>query len=210
MSNWTWLSGLASDLNVWEDELSVVDLDAEHTFFSYAEVVPVLQDLYSLSAVKNADVLVGIDFSALVMLKNLVNRPANQKWILLAPILDFCHGEDAWPQKQVLLMAKEVQKMPKVALQGILDLFGPSEEVNQDLWMETALKIKPESIAKGFEYLAEAKIEEPVSVPNCEVRFGKDDEWVTAPAVEAAKSLLNGAQVTVRPKVGHWPMSLIG
>ena len=55
MSNWTWLSGLASDLNVWEDELSVVDLDAEHTFISYAEVVPVLQDLYSLSAVKNAE-----------------------------------------------------------------------------------------------------------------------------------------------------------
>ena len=210
MSNWTWLSGLASDLNVWEDELSLADLDAEHTFVSYVEEIPVLQDLYSLSAVQNADVLVGMDFSALVMLKNLHRRPRGQRWILLAPILNFCAGEDAWPEKQVLLMAKEVQKMPKVALQGVLDLFGPADEENQDLWMETALKMNPESIAQGFEYLASAKIEEPVSVPDCEVYFGKDDEWITAPAAEAAKTLLQGATVTVRPKAGHWAMSLIG
>lgn len=210
MSNWTWLSGLASDLNVWEDELSLADLDAEHTFVSYVEEIPVLQDLYSLSAVQNADVLVGMDFSALVMLKNLHRRPSGQRWILLAPILNFCAGEDAWPEKQVLLMAKEVQKMPKVALQGVLDLFGPADEENQDLWMETALKMNPESIAQGFEYLASAKIEEPVPVPDCEVHFGKDDEWITAPAAEAAKTLLQGATVTVRPKAGHWAMSLIG
>mgnify|MGYP002621563369 CR=1 FL=1 len=210
MSNWTWLSGLASDLNVWEDELSLADLDAEHTFVSYAEEIPVLQNLYSLSAVQNADVLVGMDFSALVMLKNLEKRPAGQRWILLAPILNFCGGEDAWPEKQVLLMAKEVQKMPKVALQGILDLFGPADESNQELWMDTALKMKPEVIAECFEYLANAKVEEPLTVPNCEVHFGKDDEWITVSGAETAKELLQGATVMVRPKAGHWAMSLIG
>ncbi|MBP5247059.1 MAG: hypothetical protein J6Z31_04305 [Fibrobacter sp.] len=210
MSNWTWLSGLASDLSVWEDELSLADLESEHTFISYAEEIPVLQDLYSLSTVQNADVLVGMDFSALVMLQNLSKRPRGQRWILLAPILNFCSGEDGWPEKQVLLMAKEVQKMPKVALQGILDLFGPADESNQDLWMETALKMKPEVIAEGFEYLAKAKVEEPLSVPNCEVHFGKDDEWITASTVEQAKELLKESTVTVRPKAGHWAMSLIG
>lgn len=128
MLKWTWLSGLASDWNIWEDELTVADMDAEHRFVPYVKEVQSLQNIYSLSEVKNADVLVGMDFSALLMLKSVKHRPAKQKWILLAPIIDFCHGEDAWPQKQVLQVAKGVRKMPKVALQDVLNLFGPADE----------------------------------------------------------------------------------
>ena len=95
MLKWTWLSGLASDWNIWEDELTVADMDAEHRFVPYVKEVQSLQNIYSLSEVKNADVLVGMDFSALLMLKSVKHRPVKQKWILLAPIIDFCHGEDA-------------------------------------------------------------------------------------------------------------------
>lgn len=209
MAKWTWLSGLASDLNAWEDDLSLVDSDAEHTFVSYADVIASVGNIFALPVVAKADVLVGMDFSALVMLKNLSKRPKGQRWVMLAPILDFCHGEDAWPQKQVLLMAREVKKMPKNALQDLLELFGPADEFHQELWMETALKMGADKIAAGFEYLATEKIEEPVDVPRCEVRFGKEDAWITAPAVDAAKKLLNGANVLTRPKAGHWAISLI-
>ena len=209
MLKWTWRSGLASDWNIWEDELTVADMDAEHRFVPYVKEVQSLQNIYSLSEVKNADVLVGMDFSALLMLKSVKHRPVKQKWILLAPIIDFCHGEDAWPQKQVLQVAKGVRKMPKVALQDVLNLFGPADEEYYESWMRTALQMDPELIAQGFEYLANEKVDSPLALLNCEVRFGKEDEWITGAVVEAAKNLLQGAQVSVRPKVGHWPMSLI-
>lgn len=209
--NWTWLSGFASDLGVWEDELSAAVPEAAHTFIPYSKVIGSPDDLYThIPELQSADVLLGMDLGALSMLRSVKSRPANQRWILLAPILDFCHGEDAWPRKQVLLMAKEICKMPKQALNNILELFGPADESFQNAWMETALKTPVELLEKGLEYLADAKIEEPTSLPNAEVRFGKEDLWVTPTVAKVAESLLPQAKILMRPKAGHWPWSLIG
>ena len=91
---WIWLPDWASDLALWEDDLTDVDSSARHTFVPYEKMVPNLGDLYKLPGLSAASTVVGWGMGALALLKNASGRKPGQKWILLSPFADFCDDCD--------------------------------------------------------------------------------------------------------------------
>jgi hypothetical protein len=209
-AQWIWLSGFATNLGVWEDDLIEIESDADHTFISYTQVIENPNDLYtSIAGLLKADVVVASDVAALALIQSLEKRPQGQKWILLAPIVNFCEGEDGWPKNQVLLMAKAMQKNTKAALAEFEELLGPCDESIQEEWLDSALHMPPASLAKGLDFLANTVTEDPIRLENTEVIFGREDLLVTPQFAKYVTTMLPGTRVQERLKSGHWVHTLL-
>lgn|SRR5574344_2005590 len=209
-TKWTWLSGFASDLSVWEDDFASAAPDAEHTFISYADVVKHFKDPFAaFPGLAAADVVVGWDIGALSLLRSQAARPAGQKWILLAPPVNFCHPQNGWPRKNVLMMSREVLKNPRDVVENCFEYMGPCEESIHDEWLEHSVKVPADLLSKSFEYLADSTFEEPVPVNDTDVYFGKEDEWVSPALAESIKAVLPGATFHDRLRSGHCAQTLL-
>ena len=208
---WIWLSGFATNLGFWEEELMEVNSNAKHTFVSYTKVIANPNDLYSsIPGLAKADVVVACDLAAQALVLSTKARPQGQKWMFLAPMINFCEGEEGWPKSQAVLMAKAMVKNTKAALQSYMEMMGPCDESIQEDWMDQALKMPPSSLAKGLEYLAQATVlEEPIHLENTEMFFGREDQLVTPTYANKVKSLLLGTTSQERIKSGHWAHTLL-
>lgn len=206
-----WLSGWASDLNIWEDDLSEVETAAAHEFIPYSKIMENPDHLYqSIPGLAKAETVVAWSLGTLALMRSAAKRPQGQRWILLAPIVDFCNEASGWNSKNVMLMIKQVVKIPRSTLENFMELMGPCDEEIQEAWMNTALQMNLEKLALGLEYLKDNRVETPLADGGpTEIHFGREDQVVTPEMVKLAQAMLPFATINERPKSGHWVQTLI-
>ncbi len=208
---WMWLSGWASDLSIWEDELSEAEAAANHEFISFSKIIENPDNLYqSIPGLAKADTVVAWSLGTLALMRSASKRPQGQRWILLAPVVDFCNETSGWNSKNMMLMAKQVVKIPRSTLENFMELMGPCDEEIQKAWLNTALQMNLEKLALGLEYLKDKRVETPLAdMGPTEIHFGREDQVVTPEMVKLTEAVLPFAVINERPKSGHWVQTLI-
>ena len=130
---WFWLSDWAANLEIWEDDLVEASSESNHTFISFEQLMKQPKNLYtSIAGLKNADCVVAWGLGSLCLMLSAKDRPANQKWILLAPVFDFCDEDGGWTKRNVEMLARQVTKAIKPTLESYLELMGPCDEQIQE------------------------------------------------------------------------------
>jgi len=185
-NNITWISGWASDISIWEDEIYERFPDYKHCFLGYS-------DLTSSSefVVPKSEIVVGWSMGTLVLLRNLHKKQKEQKWILVCPIADFCTA-GCWPQAAVQATT------PKI----FSALMGKIPENEKEKWLENAMRYSAEQLALGLNYLAQKKADLSVPCQNVELLFGKQDRVV--PLAQKELFLATGWRIHVFENLGHW------
>ena len=206
---WIWLPDWASDLALWEDDLTDVDPSANHVFVPYEKMAKNLDDLYKTPELSSAATVVGWGMGAFVLLMNAAKRPENQKWILLSPYADFCDEDGVWTEQNLTFMARQMQSTIDPALNSFEEQF--SEEFGdwQDDWHKAAKKMNAALLAEGINYLATHKLTNAVEGDNIQVLYGRMDQAIPSVQTLKLKSLLPKAVFRERPKAGHWPPMLL-
>ena len=205
-----WLPDWASDLTLWEDDLTDVEPSADHVFVPYEKMVGDLADLYKIPEMRSADTVVGWGLGALAMLKNAEHRPDGQSWILLSPFADFCDESGVWVEQNLVFMARQMRTTVDPGIKAFAEQF--SEEFGdwQDDWEKSAKKMKPQSLADGICYLVKNKIDREVdNSENIRVVYGRMDQAIPASQTLNLKPFLPKASFKERPKAGHWPPMLL-
>ncbi len=207
---WLWLPDWASDLSLWQDDLTEVESSAGHTFVPYEEMVDNLDDLYKVSGLSKADVVVGWGMGAFLLLMNHNKKPAAQRWILLSPYADFCDEDSDWTETNLHFMARQMQTTTEPGLNSFAEQFEDEFGEWQDDWMDCAKKMSAEKLARGIMYLADHKVTEPLKdCSGVEVIYGRMDRAVPPAQTLKLKDLMPGAVFKERPKAGHWPPQLL-
>ena len=134
---WIWLPDWASDLSLWQDDLTEVESSADHTFVPYETMVDNLGDLYRVSGLPKADVVVGWGMGAFLLLKNHAKKPAAQRWILLSPYADFCDEASDWTATNLHFMARQMQTTTEPGLNSFAEQFEDEFGEWQDDWMDS-------------------------------------------------------------------------
>ncbi len=207
---WLWLPDWASDLSLWQDDLTEVESSASHTFVPYEAMVEKLDDLYKVSGLSKADVVVGWGMGAFLLLQSHNKKPAEQRWILLSPYAVFCDEDSDWTATNLHFMARQMQTTTEPGLNSFAEQFEDEFGEWQDDWMDSAKKISAENLAKGITYLADHKVTEPLGdCSGIEVIYGRMDRAVPPSQTLKLKDLMPGAVFKERPKAGHWPPQLL-
>lgn len=207
---WFWLPDWASDLTLWEDDLIAANAAVEHVFVSYEDMMAHAENIFSMSDMVRASTVVGWGLGALILLKNVSRRPANQKWILMSPFADFCAEESNWTDQNLQFMARQTLSTVEPSLNAFMELYEEEFGEWQDDWMKIASKMNPKALADGLTYLANQRIESPISMDaETKVLYGRLDQAVRPEMTLALKEFLDGAEFRERPKAGHWPPMLI-
>ena len=207
---WLWLPDWASDLALWEDDLTEVDASATHEFVPYEAMTDSLDDVFKIPGLSRASTVVGWGMGAFVLLMNCKKKPAKQKWILLAPYADFCDDEGDWTVTNLHFMARQMQTTVEPGLNSFAEQFEEEFGEWQDDWMDCAKKMKPDKLAKGIMYLADNKLTSPLNdCQGMEVIYGRMDRAVPPAQTLKLRELLPGVSFKERPKAGHWPPQLL-
>lgn len=207
---WIWLPDWASDLTLWEDDLTDVDSSAHHVFIPYEKMVKNLDSLYKMAGLSVASTVVGWGMGAFVMLMNASNKPADQKWILLAPFADFCDDAGDWTEQNLTFMARQIRTTIEPALNSFQEQFEGEFGEWQDDWRRAASKMDPELLAEGINYLAHNSLAKPLeNCANIQVVYGRMDQAIPPAQTLKLKEFLPGAEFKERPKAGHWPPMLL-
>src|SRR5574344_1511518 len=208
---WFWLSYWAANMEIWEDDLVEASSESDHTFISFEQLMKQPKNLYtSIAGLKNADCVVAWGLGSLCLMLSAKDRPAKQKWILLAPVFDFCDEDGGWTKRNVEMLARQVTKAIKPTLESFLELMGPCDEQIQEQWMEKALKMNPETLALGLDFLCQNKIDEPLeNKGETIVYYGREDQIILPVLAKKASAVIPSAKFQERPKSGHWPHTLI-
>jgi len=195
----TWVSGWASDISIWEDEI-YERFPLSHRFVDYWDLVSGCPDDFwdKNPRIAESQTVVGWSMATLALLRNLHKKPAEQKWILICPIADFC-GKGCWKPSAV----RATTPANFSALMGDV----PKEE--SEKWVENAMRYSPQQLAAGLDYLIEKKADfTKISGNglNIELIFGKEDRVVPLAQKELFAPLLaqTGVQITVCENLGHW------
>ena len=93
---WIWLPDWASDLSLWEDDLTDASASASHTFVPYEKMAQSLDDVYAIEGLSKADTVVGWGMGCLLLMLGAAKRPKGQNWIFLSPYADCCDEEGPW------------------------------------------------------------------------------------------------------------------
>ena len=207
---WIWLPDWASDLSLWQDDLTEVEPSASHTFIPYESMADNLDDLYKAPGLSKADVVVGWGMGAFVLLMNHKKKPTGQRWILLSPYADFCDEDSDWTETNLHFMARQMQTTTEPGLKSFAEQFEDEFGEWQDDWMETAKKMSAEKLARGISYLADNKITEPIgNSSGMEVIYGRMDRAVPPSQTLKLREFLPDVGFKERPKAGHWPPQLL-
>jgi len=171
-----WVSGWASDISIWEDEIYEHFPNYSHRFIDYYNLVSADFDI-----VPESEIVVGWSLGTLALLNNLSKKIKEQKWILVCPITNFCAH---WPPAVVRATT------PKSFCTMLGDV--PKEE--KEKWLENAMRYSPEQLRAGLDFLIETKIAQNVEPDNyLSLHFGTEDKIVPA-----------GTHGTVYDGLGHW------
>ena len=207
---WIWLPDWASDLSLWQDDLTEVESSADHTFVPYETMMDNLEDLYRIPVLAKADVVVGWGMGAFLLLMNNKKKPAGQRWTLLSPYADFCDEESDWTETNLHFMARQMQATTEPGLNSFAEQFEDEFGEWQDDWMDAAKKMNAEKLAKGISYLADNKIVEPIGdCREVKVIYGRMDRAVPPAQTLKLQAFLPGVEFKERPKAGHWPPQLL-
>lgn len=207
---WFWLPDWAGDLSLWEDDLSMVDSSADHTFVPYEKMTPFLEHPYDLPGLAKCSTAVGWGLGALVLLKNADKRPKGQKWILLSPFTDFCSDDGSWTEQNLLFMAHRTLTTKEPSLNAFMELYENEFGDWREDWLKSAEKMNAQSLCDGLSYLARNRIESEVPVEaETKVLYGRLDEAIKPEMTLSLKPFLQGAEFRERPKAGHWPPMLL-
>lgn len=207
---WIWLPDWASDLALWEDDLTDVEPAASHSFVSYEKMAQNLNDVYKIAGMNAAATVVGWGMGAFVLLKNAAKRPKNQKWILLSPFADFCDDEGDWTEQNLVFMARQMRSTVDPALNSFEEQFAEEFGDWQDDWRDRAAKMDAGLLAEGITYLAQNKLEQPLAdSEGIQVVYGRMDKSIPPAQTLKLKEFLPNATFRERPKAGHWPPMLL-
>ncbi len=176
-----WISGWASDISIWEDEIYECFSNFSHRFVDYWDLIS-SEDF----VVPKSGIVVGWSMGTLVLLKNLHKKPKEQRWILVCPIADFCA---CWPRAIVRA----------TTLTSFSDLMADVPKEEMERWLENASRYSPEQLTAGLNYLIQKKADltEP-AVAELELFFGEKDKVVPL----AQKDLFSSGKVC--ENLGHW------
>ena len=207
---WIWLPDWASDLTLWEDDLTEVDSSAHHVFVPYEKMVKSLDSLYKINGMSSSSTVVGWGMGAFALLMNAANRPEGQKWILLSPFADFCDDSGDWTEQNLTFMARQIRTTVEPALKSFEEQFNEEFGEWQDDWRRAASKMDPELLAEGITYLAQNKLSKPLeNSDDIQVLYGRMDQAIPPAQTLKLKELLPKASFRERPKSGHWPPMLL-
>ena len=207
---WIWLPDWASDLTLWEDDLTEVDSSAHHVFIPYEKMVKSLDNLYKINGMSSSSTVVGWGMGAFALLMNAANRPAGQKWILLSPFADFCDDAGDWTEQNLTFMARQIRTTVEPAIKSFQEQFNEDFGEWQDDWRRAASKMDPEMLAEGITYLAQNKLSKPLeNSDDIQVLYGRMDQAIPPAQTLKLKEFLPKASFRERPKAGHWPPMLL-
>ena len=207
---WIWLPDWASDLTLWEDDLTEVDSSAHHVFVPYEKMVKSLDSLYKINGMSSSSTVVGWGMGAFALLMNAANRPEGQKWILLSPFADFCDDSGDWTEQNLTFMARQIRTTVEPALKSFEEQFNEEFGEWQDDWRRAASKMDPELLAEGITYLAQNKLSKPLeNSDDIQVLYGRMDQAIPPAQTLKLKELLPKASFREPPKAGHWPPMLL-
>ena len=207
---WIWLPDWASDLTLWEDDLTEVDSSAHHVFVPYEKMVKSLDSLYKINGMSSSSTVVGWGMGAFALLMNAANRPEGQKWILLSPFADFCDDSGDWTEQNLTFMARQIRTTVEPALKSFEEQFNEEFGEWQDDWRRAASKMDPELLAEGITYLAQNKLSKPLeNSDDIQVLYGRMDQAIPPAETLKLKEFLPKASFRERPKAGHWPPMLL-
>ncbi|MCQ2103165.1 MAG: alpha/beta hydrolase [Fibrobacter sp.] len=210
MEKWFWLPDWASDLSLWEDDLTNANPDAEHIFVSYDEMVKHLNCLYDLKGLAKASTVVAWGLGALALMKASADKPEGQKWILLSPFSNFCEDSSNWTDQTLIFMARQVKNSVEPTLNAFLEFFENEFGEWQDDWFKAASKMNKEALSDGLNYLVQNSIESCIeNSQDIKILYGRMDQAVLPSMTLALKEFLPKAEFKERPKAGHWPPMLM-
>ena len=169
-----WVSGWASDISIWENDIYERFPNYSHRFIDYYDLVRADFDINTES-----EIVVGWSLGTLALLKNLSKKIEEQKWILVCPITDFCA---CW--RPAVIRA--------TTLESFSALLGDVE--GKEKWLENALRYSPEQLSAGLEFLIQEKADLEVPHENVEFILGAKDKVVP----------LKQCDGTVCENLGHW------
>ena len=200
-SEMTWVSGWASDISIWEDEI-YEHFPFSHRFVDYWDLISDCPDNFwdNNPRIAESQTIVGWSMATLALLRNLHKKPAEQKWILICPIADFC-GNGCWQPTTIRATTPT----------GFSALMGKIPKEERAKWVENAMRYSPKQLAAGLDYLIEKKVdftEIPSNGLNIKLVFGKEDRIVPLAQKELFTPLLVqlDVQITVCENLGHWLM----
>ena len=207
---WIWLPDWASDLSLWEDDLTDADASAKHTFVPYETMAAHLDDVYAVDGLSKANTVIGWGLGAFLLMQGAAKRPKGQKWILLSPFADFCDESGPWNSENLLFKAREMHSSIDVGLNAFKEQFDDEFSDWPDEWLDAAKKMDATLLANGLKFLAANRIESVIdNSEDTQVLFGRMDQDVTPAMTLRLKEFLPKATFKERPKAGHWPPMLL-
>ena len=179
-----WVSGWASDISIWEDEIYERFPDFSHRFVDYWDLISADSD--EIPGIGRAGIVVGWSMGTLALLRNLSQKPKEQRWILVCPIADFCA---CWPRAAVRA----------TTLTSFSDLMDDVPKEEKEKWLENAMRYSPEQLTAGLNYLIQKKADlSAANINELEFLFGAKDKIVPL----AQKELFPSGKVY--ENLGHW------
>jgi hypothetical protein len=200
-----WISGWASDISIWEDEIYERFPGFSHRFVDYFDLIPNPDDFWDKNPrVGEAGLVVGWSMGTLALLRNLDKKQAGQRWILVCPIADFC-AAGCWPQAAVRATKQGILENTEQTLMSFSALMSENiSKEKREKWMECAMRYSPKQLAAGLDYLTvralRATPPQQVQPPQINLLFGEKDKVVPL----AQKELFEGQTVKVCENLGHW------
>jgi len=197
----TWVSGWASDISIWENEI-YERFSFSHRFVDYWDLISDSPDNFwdKNPRIAESQTVVGWSMATLALLRNLHKKPAWQRWILICPIADFC-GEGCWQPSAVKATKRGILEHTEQTLISFCAMMGDVPKEEKEKWVENAMRYSPEQLAAGLDYLMEKKANFGNS-SNIELVFGEEDRIVPIAQKELFAPLL--AKTSVCDKAGHW------
>ena len=207
---WIWLPDWASDLSLWEDDLTDASASASHTFVPYEKMAQSLDDVYAIEGLSKADTVVGWGMGCLLLMLGAAKRPKGQNWIFLSPYADFCDEEGPWNSESLRFKARDGFQSSDVLLYAFKEQIGEEYSDWPDEWADAARKMDAASLSDGLKFLASHRVDSPVAdSENIQVLYGRMDQDVVPPMTLRLKEILPKATFKERPKAGHWPPMLL-
>jgi len=185
-----WVSGWASDISLWENEIYERFPDFSHRFVDYF-------DLLSEPNIGKAGFVVGWSMGTLVLLRNLHKISNEQKLILVCPIADFC-AKGCWSLSAVRATKQGILQNTEQTLMSFSALMGNMEREDREKWVENAMRYAPKLLAEGLDYLMQNKADTSELGSNVKLLFGEQDKIVPL----AQKELFSANSEIINS--GHW------
>ena len=203
-----WISGWASDISIWEDEIYERFPNFSHCFTDYGDLIagddP--DDFWDKNPrVAEDGIVIGWSMGSLALLRNLHKKPKEQKWILICPIADFC-TEGCWSRAAVRATRQGILENTEQTLVSFAALMGAQKE-EQKKWVENAMRYSTKQLVKGLDYLVQKKMDfsDFKDAEQLELIFGEQDK-VVSPAQKELFTSLNKKElrIEIHENLGHW------